>query len=425
MKKYRLVLVTLAIVSLMLPACGNQPTGGENLSIQERFDRSMGIDTSERTDGGWWRGTFVPWWNDKFVPFWNNDDESEPTATPTATVLPDGTDDNDKDVDEGELAHDQRLLSLAPEDYPNSFDRDGWLRDAGFSWSRLEQQARQIEEETIDDKIVPAGVQVAVTNLSVDWPAVMTTDREVPAGAVCYQPDPNNGSRICTNLEDFSGTATLWVDGSNWGQLVAMVDKPATEVTPTPTATPKPEGNAQVSPPQGYSKVVVRMAPPDEQGRKAMHVRELTRDDYVTVTTRVQGSDGYIWAQIGEDEWVREDLLKYTGSKPRLTVSKIATTTPKVGNTPTPTTEPGKGSGSSCKTIAQICEGEGTQCFQDLFYPKSNLAGKVVKYVSMYQLQPGEEVQYGGDTYAYPHTVPAGQDISLWISEACRPLARD
>jgi hypothetical protein len=119
-------------------------------------------------------------------------------------------------------AHETRVRELAPV-YDTGVEN--WLREAGYTWDTLELAARQPEEETFDaldgdqHDIVVAGYQVEVSGLSFSYPAGMTTDNQVPAGARCVQPDPQNPSKVCSDVTGFSGTATLWVDLQNWGQF--------------------------------------------------------------------------------------------------------------------------------------------------------------------------------------------------------------
>ncbi len=119
-------------------------------------------------------------------------------------------------------AHEERVRELA-----ETYDNEGfesWLEEAGYEFDSLRQAARQPEELTFpsltgdDSDIVIAGYQVEVTELSFEWPAGMTTDSDDVVGN-CYQPDMQNPSRVCTNVENFTGTATLWVSVLQWGQL--------------------------------------------------------------------------------------------------------------------------------------------------------------------------------------------------------------
>lgn len=123
-------------------------------------------------------------------------------------------------------AHEARVRELAPT-YDTSVE--AWLRAAGYSWDSLTLAARQPEEETFPalngegHDIVVAGYQVEVVGLSFSYPAGMTTDNAV-SGARCVQPDAQNPSKVCTDVENFSGTATLWIDLQNWGQFAPGSD---------------------------------------------------------------------------------------------------------------------------------------------------------------------------------------------------------
>lgn len=115
---------------------------------------------------------------------------------------------------EAEAAHEQRVRELAV----NWPDIASWLSAAGYSYDSLDWQARQPEEETFSNgDIVVSGLQVGVTNMSFVYPTGFTTDK--PVNGRCHQPDPNNPSKVCTDVQNFTGTATLWVDVQNWGQL--------------------------------------------------------------------------------------------------------------------------------------------------------------------------------------------------------------
>lgn len=122
-------------------------------------------------------------------------------------------------------SHEQRVRELAPEFWSNGVE--SWLRKAGYTWDTMTLRARQPEEETFGSDILVSGYQVEVNNLRFAYPAGMTTDRTVSNGR-CYKPSPNNASKVCTDVSGFSGTATLWVDVSNWGQLWPQSSAPAT-----------------------------------------------------------------------------------------------------------------------------------------------------------------------------------------------------
>lgn len=92
-----------------------------------------------------------------------------------------------------------------------------WLEAAGFTFTSLELDARQPEETLLGNKIVATGFQVKVTDLNANWPAGLTTDQ--PVNGNCVKPDPNNLSKVCTNVRGFNGNATLYVDLQDWRQL--------------------------------------------------------------------------------------------------------------------------------------------------------------------------------------------------------------
>lgn len=99
-----------------------------------------------------------------------------------------------------------------------------WLRAAGFTWDGAVQQARQVEEETVQvdglPKIVVSGVQLVATNFHAPYPACMTTDKPFTLDTTgrSFKPDPNNASVLVTN-GIVSNTLTAYVDCSNWAQL--------------------------------------------------------------------------------------------------------------------------------------------------------------------------------------------------------------
>ncbi len=101
---------------------------------------------------------------------------------------------------------------------------EAWLNAAGFTWDGATQQARQVEEETVQldgvPKIVVSGVQLKATNFHAAYPACFTTDKPyvLDTDGRSFKPDPNNPSVLVTNGK-VSGTLTAYVDCSNWSQL--------------------------------------------------------------------------------------------------------------------------------------------------------------------------------------------------------------
>ena len=99
-----------------------------------------------------------------------------------------------------------------------------WLKAAGVQCD-ANVEARQPEEETIvyngETRVVVSGIQLR-GNCKVAWPALVTTDRPAEVttstNSRTYQPDLKNPSVLYTNV-DLHGQGTVWVDGSNWGQL--------------------------------------------------------------------------------------------------------------------------------------------------------------------------------------------------------------
>ena len=97
-----------------------------------------------------------------------------------------------------------------------------WAAAAGFTWTTMNPDARQPEEETTaTGQIIISGFQVTVTNLVAAWPACFSTDRTVMTTAETrsHQSDIRNASKLWTNNAAYSGPATIYGDCSNWGQL--------------------------------------------------------------------------------------------------------------------------------------------------------------------------------------------------------------
>lgn len=159
------------------------------------------------------------------------DDDGNTPAGPggTQTQVPGGTQTQVPGTTVGldpKGTHFPRLEKLDP-----SFRSGGflpWLNAAGVSCQAV-QQARQPEEETNPNtgKISVAGIQVSATSCHVAWPAIVTTDTpsrviSKDSNSVQYQPDPNNGSTLYTNVT-VDGPVTIWADGTNWGQFTSKL----------------------------------------------------------------------------------------------------------------------------------------------------------------------------------------------------------
>lgn len=135
-----------------------------------------------------------------------------------------------------EETHWQRLERLDP-----VFRNQGWqawLKEAGMTWNSISADARQIEEETSPTgRILASGLQVNAGNLWVPWPNIVTTD--VPTRITVtsqtrkHQPDLRNASVLYTNVYA-NGPVTVWVDGSNWGQLRPTTTAPTLQCPKTP-----------------------------------------------------------------------------------------------------------------------------------------------------------------------------------------------
>lgn len=155
--------------------------------------------------------------------------------------------------------HVERLVQYDP-----VFRQSGaleWLTATGhITWAQNGIEARQVEEETRDyngeTRILASGLQVRVTDLSVTWPACFTTDSDdVPTGPSTrvYQPDLRNPSKLWTNVQGFTGTATVYISCYEWAQIdpemgtvpeatqyvaPTQAPPPATAVPPAPTQAP-------------------------------------------------------------------------------------------------------------------------------------------------------------------------------------------
>jgi len=135
-----------------------------------------------------------------------------------------------------EETHWQRLERLDP-----VFRNQGWqawLRAAGITWAAIDTEARQIEEETSPaGRILASGLQVKAENMWVPWPNVVTTDvtsRITETNTTRkHQPDLRNASVLYTNVYA-NGPVTVWVGGSNWGQLWPTTPAPTRDCPTAP-----------------------------------------------------------------------------------------------------------------------------------------------------------------------------------------------
>lgn len=100
-----------------------------------------------------------------------------------------------------------------------------WLKAAGVVCDATTVEARQPEEETViyngETRIVVSGLQVD-GHCEVPYPAVVTTGDPsvitIGDHTRQHQPDLTNPSVLYTNVI-LDGDGTIWIDGSNWGQL--------------------------------------------------------------------------------------------------------------------------------------------------------------------------------------------------------------
>lgn len=130
-----------------------------------------------------------------------------------------------------EQAHQDRLRHLEDtyivrdiNGVPSVGSLESWMRAVGFTWSQVRYDARQVEEETlVDGKRVVSGMQVTVSDLSARWSSCLTTDnfvdKRLNPNMRYFQSDLNNPSVIYTEVDRFDGTATMFGDCQNWGQL--------------------------------------------------------------------------------------------------------------------------------------------------------------------------------------------------------------
>lgn len=139
-----------------------------------------------------------------------------------------------------------RLVRL--DDVFRSSGVEEWLRCAGLSWSQIQYDARNIEEETISSggstRVVASGIQVTAKGLKINWPAVVSTGTPSVitknAASRTYQPDLRNPSVLYTDVEA-NGAVTVWIDASNWSQLWPADYQPAPQVSVPVVVAPTPD----------------------------------------------------------------------------------------------------------------------------------------------------------------------------------------
>lgn len=99
---------------------------------------------------------------------------------------------------------------------------EGWLRTAGIQFDSAKVESRQPVEEVIMSHITVTSLVIRATDMVVNWPACITTDRpnEVKTSSETrqYQPDLTNPSVLYTNAT-LNGQGTVYADCSDWGQL--------------------------------------------------------------------------------------------------------------------------------------------------------------------------------------------------------------
>jgi hypothetical protein len=114
----------------------------------------------------------------------------------------------------------QHLLSLQP-----SYESGGWqawLRAAGVNFDSSKVESRQPLEEMLNGNLTVVGLVIRATDLQVNWPSCLTTDRpnEVKTSSKTkqHQPDLTNPSVMYTNIV-LNGQGAVYADCSDWGQL--------------------------------------------------------------------------------------------------------------------------------------------------------------------------------------------------------------
>lgn len=155
---------------------------------------------------------------------------------PAPVPVADGGDtDGDGETDGADVAGDQRFFGAEGDDARiarlieldaiyRSQGWQAWLKAAGVTCD-VNVEARQPEEETVvyngETRIVISGLQVD-GHCEVPYPAIVTTGDPsvitIGDHTRQYQPDLTNPSVIYTNVT-LDGDGTIWIDGSNWGQL--------------------------------------------------------------------------------------------------------------------------------------------------------------------------------------------------------------
>jgi hypothetical protein len=182
-----------------------------------------------------------------YVEVRQNTPVQTPTASPTASASAPVSQANGQQVVSPERA--KRIEDLYQVYLEGDLEK--WLRMAGFEFESLQFRSAQPVEEVINGHVRPVGHVVYVTKLSFRLPCVMSSDNPLPEGTIWVQPDPQNASKVATNVVNFTGTATLYVDGSNWGQFT----KGQPNATQTPKATSSPTPTRTVThPSQGPSR---------------------------------------------------------------------------------------------------------------------------------------------------------------------------
>lgn len=157
---------------------------------------------------------------------------STKTATATSTNTETSTPTATEQLACGELEHEQTLEGLDGV-YRLNGNPYEWLDAAGFRFTSLNlDTARPIEETWAGRQWVSGFVVRNTDNLTFSWPAALTTDLGQNVQGTCEIIGPN--SKICTDVVNFDGSATVYGSAENWCDLDALRNATA---TPTDTAT--------------------------------------------------------------------------------------------------------------------------------------------------------------------------------------------
>jgi hypothetical protein len=130
---------------------------------------------------------------------------ARPTDSPTASCA-------------SGAAHAARLGALASAYGSGPNDWQAWLQAAGVTWDSIKRTSIPVQTELVGGQSVPSGVQVDGERVDVRWPNVVTAGDSrliTMLDNSFHVPETDVYSGVVLN-----GVGTVWVDGTNWGQLV-------------------------------------------------------------------------------------------------------------------------------------------------------------------------------------------------------------